>query len=567
MTHDLPPTAAPEPACASQPAADPPCRGGPVPDAAVAAEAVPAWLAGFDASAAALVDVRPMLAEGREPIADVLAAAEQIPSGGGLIILAPFNPAPLRGLLHQRGFATYGRRLGERRWNIRVVRGAAAPSPVREARPVEVRRTGGGGLKLGGATQRLLPEVIPLRFFGVALLCHAAAWAGILIFAEEVSGYRGGAGPVLAVLHLVALGVLLATAMGASFQMLPVAFALPPPPARLCHLAFVLLVTGGAGLISGFALYEPLPMVGGAILLGGAVMLHGLSMTRLVMQAGDDGLLRWHLGAALVAIGCAVVLAIGLSLDVRFGWLDSHPDVARAHLVLAGFGFMGLLVLGFSQILMPMFAVSNPTGDRLAWAAFALAVLAVLGAEAGALADLRALLIAGLVAGLCAALCHIIQMTLMLRKRIRARLGPEFLLIRLSWLFCPLSLGLALAIVLEAGPDTLTPLFGFCLIFGWYLSFLLGVLQRILPFLASMHASRLGAKALSPVKLASEPCLTVHRWCHIAALALVGAGLILADGWIIRLGALAGLAGALAFLLFGAEVLKRTRGHISAASA
>ena len=167
-------------------------------------------------------------------------------------------------------------------------------------------------------------------------------------------------------------------------------------------------------------------------------------------------------------------------------------------------------------------------------------------------------------AGLTAALCHGLQMMLTLRRRMRARLGPEFLLIGLAWLFCPASLMLALAMALRIGPETLPALFGFTLIFGWYLTFLLGVLQRILPFLASMHASRLGAKALSPGKLTAAAPLTVHRWCHLAALLLVGGGLILGNAWVIRLGGLAGLAGAVAFILFGAEVLKRTRTQVAA---
>ena len=560
------PITAKETATSSPAVAAPPCQGGKATgaDADAGAEPVPAWLAGFDSGAATLIDVRPILGEGREPISDVLTAADALPQSGGLIILAPFNPAPLRSLLHERGFATYGRRLGEGRWTIRVVRLTASPATSKAPRPAPPRAPGGAGLKLGGAAQRLLPEMVPLRFFGVALFAHAAAWAGLVVFADEVSGFHGGPGPMLGVQHLVAVGVLLATAMGASFQMLPVAFALLPPPSWLCDLAFTLLVAGGAGLISGFALFLPEMMIGGAFMLGGAVALHAATLAGLVWRAGDNSLLRWHIGAALTALAAAVALAIALALDFRLGWLDGHQRVALAHLVLAGFGFMGLFVLGFSQILIPMFAVADPAGERLGQTAFALALAAVTSAAAGALTEARPLLILGIAAGFAAALSHIAQMLLVLRRRMRTRLGPEFLLIGLAWLILPVSLGMALALVLEIGPEMLPGLFGFSLIFGWYLTFLLGVLQRILPFLASMHASRLGAKALAPAKLASGDHLAVHRWCHFSALILVAAGLILDNGWIIRIGGLTGLAGALAFILFGAEVLKRTRAHIAA---
>ncbi len=445
-----------------------------------------------------------------------------------------------------------------------MVRTAAPPSmPRTTKRQPPARAVPGSAVKLGGATQRLLPELVPLRFFGVAVFAHAATWAGILLFAEAFPGFHGGIGPALAVLHVAVLGVLLASAMGASFQMLPVAFALPPPPKWICDAAFVLLVGGGAGLVLGFSLTEPLLIIGGGALLGGAVAFHLATVARLVWRSGDHSPFRWHIAAALLAIVAAVTLAIGLALDFRLGGLENHQGVALTHFILAGFGFMGLFVMGFSQILVPMFAVAEPVGENWAWAAFGLAVLAIAGSAAGALADASPLLTAGAVTGFCAALCHVRQMTLILKGRMRTRLGQEFVLIKTAWIVFPLSLGISLMISLDIGPDTLPVFFFFIVIFGWYLTFLFGVLQRILPFLASMHAARLGAKALSPAKLTSPDRLTIHQWCHFVALSLVGAGLLLGNVALIRLGALAGMVGAISFIVFGFEVLKRTRAHLA----
>ena len=74
---------------------------------------------------------------------------------------------------------------------------------------------------LGGAKQRLLPERIPALFFGTAVLAHIIAWAALIIIAPEWPWYAGGPGPVLAAIHVLTLGVLLCTAIGASLQMLP----------------------------------------------------------------------------------------------------------------------------------------------------------------------------------------------------------------------------------------------------------------------------------------------------------------------------------------------------------
>jgi hypothetical protein len=54
---------------------------------------------------APLLDVRPILESGGEPLSMILAAAERIPSGGSLVVIAPFEPVPLFGALRQMGFS------------------------------------------------------------------------------------------------------------------------------------------------------------------------------------------------------------------------------------------------------------------------------------------------------------------------------------------------------------------------------------------------------------------------------------------------------------------------------
>lgn len=51
------------------------------------------------------LDVRPILAAGGEPFEQILAAAADVPMGGTLDLLAPFDPVPLYGVLQARGFS------------------------------------------------------------------------------------------------------------------------------------------------------------------------------------------------------------------------------------------------------------------------------------------------------------------------------------------------------------------------------------------------------------------------------------------------------------------------------
>ena len=72
---------------------------------------------------------------------------------------------------------------------------------------------------LGGAKSRLLPPSIPFRFFAAAAAFHVLMWLGLFIGAGEAASFRGGLGATLASVHLLTLGVLTTTAIGASVQL------------------------------------------------------------------------------------------------------------------------------------------------------------------------------------------------------------------------------------------------------------------------------------------------------------------------------------------------------------
>ena len=54
---------------------------------------------------ASVLDVRPILESGGEPLSLIVETAERIPAGGSLVVIAPFEPVPLYGALRQMGFS------------------------------------------------------------------------------------------------------------------------------------------------------------------------------------------------------------------------------------------------------------------------------------------------------------------------------------------------------------------------------------------------------------------------------------------------------------------------------
>lgn len=416
---------------------------------------------------------------------------------------------------------------------------------------------------LGDATQRLLPEGVPLRFFGTAIVSHILAWLAIAFHAEEFSGFVGGIGPGLAAVHLLTIGVLTMTAMGASLQMLPVALGGQGPTSAICNIIFAAVLFGGSGVIGGMALRETeLLLISGCLLFLG-VIIYVMTIARLLARASTPSGLVHHLWAAITALTLAVGLALTLAANYSHGFIPDPQAWALAHAVLAGFGFMGMLALGFSTILIPLFSMAEAPAGPWVEGSFILLIVAVALAIGGILLAHRWLVGTAIAVGLAGAGLHIWVMTKALAARMRRRLSPEFWLIRVSWALLPGTLVLGLVLASGVAPEGTPALFGFALLFGWLLTLLVAVLQRVIPFLASMHLMRKGKRSVAPSKLAPEQPLTIHRWCHFAALVLVAAGLAFSWLPLIRAGAVIGGIGAVAFAVFATTVLLRTRSYLA----
>lgn len=73
-----------------------------------------------------LLDVRPDLARGEEPFSKIMTAARSIPPGGLLVVLAPFDPMPLYGVLAKMGFSNETEALGSEGFRISFRRKSTA---------------------------------------------------------------------------------------------------------------------------------------------------------------------------------------------------------------------------------------------------------------------------------------------------------------------------------------------------------------------------------------------------------------------------------------------------------
>jgi hypothetical protein len=420
------------------------------------------------------------------------------------------------------------------------------------------------GMFLAGAGSRLLPASIPFRFFGAAAVFQLCAWVALFIDADAALRFAGGLGWPLAALHFVTLGVLAMTAVGASLQLLPVATRRPVGSGRWPAAIWWLYTPGVAMTALGMGIGATAMLAAGALAVVAALVAYAALLTRNLVGARGMPVVVAHGWAALASLIVVVATALALA-----GAYIGMPTIDRAtaialHVVFAAYGFMGMLALGLSYILVPMFALSAAPAERPAWASFAFAVLALVLAGTAALGIAPGLLrTAAIAAGLAAAAVHLRLMAIALKTGMRRNLGRSFTLVRMAWASLAASLVGALAVVHDAPVDGIATQFGLVLIGGWLLTFALAILQRIVPFLASMHASQVqsGGRSLPPTPsaLTAERPLAIHFACHLAALALLAVAVAADNAAAVRVAAAVGTAGALAFGAFFAVAMRRMR--------
>ena len=423
----------------------------------------------------------------------------------------------------------------------------------------------GAGSFLGGAKSRLLPASIPFRFFGAAVVFHLLAWIAAFAAAADWPGFAGGLGWPLAALHLVTLGVLVMTAIGASLQLLPVATRQPVRRVLWPALIWWLYAPGVAALALGMATATPSLLAAGGVGVGAGLLLYaGLLAANLLGARGMPGVVA-HGWAALAAL--LVVLLTATSLVAAYMGLPllDRSAALALHVAFAAYGFMGLLALGLAYLLVPMFALAPAPDERLQLASCGSAIVGLGCAGAAALGLLpTALRIVAIGAGALAIGLHLELMRRALRDGMRRDLGLSFTLVRTGWSGLVLSLVAALAVVLEAPVPGLPALFGLLLVGVWLLSFVLGMLQRILPFLASMHAAAGKHRPPTPSSFTRRQPLAIHLACHLAALAGLALAIVTASPWLAQLAAATGTVGAAAFASFFAVLVRRMGGAASA---
>lgn len=376
--------------------------------------------------------------------------------------------------------------------------------------------------------QQAPPISVPFRFFLTAPVFALLAAVVMLWNGEEMLVARWSPA-TLAAVHLLTLGFMTMVMAGAMFQMLPVLAGTPVPRPRMVasivHPALLL----GTLLFAGSLLFaQPMLLKIAISLLSVGLVVFLVAILLTLSRTRNQTATVFAMGLATTALG--VTLLFGLTLSASRAWGIALPSLSLRdlHPVWGLIGWTGLLVAGVAYHIVPMFQMT-PNYPQWLIRGFAPVVFVVLALWSvakwqggGAWWQWLGLICIGLLAGANTLFAGI---TLDLQRRRRRRL-PDLTLE--FWRVGMLSVTLAAVLWVSQIFPLLSfrqssALLGVLMIIGAAMSFISGMLCKIVPFLAWFHLqAKMGVRGALPNVKAMLPdkAQRLQLRLHLAALAL-----------------------------------------------
>ncbi len=412
------------------------------------------------------------------------------------------------------------------------------------------------------------PISIPLRFFLTAPLVGLAAPVLLFWYGPEVVSSRWTP-QALALTHLLTLGFLALVMCGALLQMLPVLAGVSVPKVVVVgNLTHLLLSVGTLGLAGGFVLGS-LPWLKFAVIsLGAGFLIYitavAVALWRVKLPNATVTGMRLALLALLVTVLIGLTLAAGLS-----GWsaLNYPLLYTNVHLVWGLLGWVGLLLIGVSFQVVPMFQVTPdypewmrrwlPRSLLIGLAIWTMLYVTAFKQQSSLLVSFAWLVI------ILAGYISFALITLRLQQQRRRKITDVTLLFwRVGVTAIPISfLVWAVGRLLPQVTDyvDLDLLLGACVIFGAAIPLLNGMLYKIVPFLSWFHLqNRQLATMCMTVQVPNMkqflPDKSAKRqfWVYLLALGCTLVA-VFASGWMIRTAA---VMLALSFVLLVYNLLR-----------
>ncbi|WP_340100747.1 hypothetical protein [Salinibaculum salinum] len=336
------------------------------------------------------------------------------------------------------------------------------------------------------------PMTIPLRHFvvGFGFLLVGAA-LGVWTALGTGGGFAG-----VAQLHLLLVGWVCVTIMGAMTQFVPVWSGVPLHSRRLAAAQLVFVAVGLVGLVAAFLsnvwwLFVP---AGLALVAGLWTFVYNIARTLARLDSHDVTERHFVLALGFFALlaPLGLLLAVGLYQPLGTMLPVSRPDIVEAHATVAVFGAVLTTVIGALYQLGTMFTQTELHGidiplQRAETVAYPIGVLLLAG---GRLVDLR---IAAIVGGVLVTASLLVVAGILARRLAETQVDWTPMLTRYAVFVAGLALWSALTLPAWLGdPLGRSVVLGadgteFLLVLGGIGFVVFGTLYHIVPFIVWVH--------------------------------------------------------------------------------
>lgn len=203
------------------------------------------------------------------------------------------------------------------------------------------------------------PLKIPLRFFITSPIFGLLAGLFILGFVTSLQARSSLS--VVVLTHLITLGFLAMTMLGALFQMLPVTAGVTIKYQQIIAPLVHGLLTIGLLLFSyGFYYYQSALMTVAMAVLLSAFLIFIVAIASTLKNAKNvTPTIKAFIGA-LASLLVALLLAGYLALShANTGFSEHHQAILYTHIIFSLLGWVAMLIIGVSYQVIPMFYVAD----------------------------------------------------------------------------------------------------------------------------------------------------------------------------------------------------------------
>jgi hypothetical protein len=229
---------------------------------------------------------------------------------------------------------------------------------------------------VAGPSEKVPPRLLPLLYLGAAHLSLALAFLFAAIWPHAVAGFFYHPW-LVGLVHLVTLGWISFSIVGAMYIVGPLALRMDLPARRADYVAYGAAVVGLVGMVGHFWIQEYGGMAWSAGTVAAGILYMTVRIAAAVRKAKIQPAVRLHVVLACAnfwgAAGFGLLIAIDKAAHFLPGYVIAN---VFAHAHLAAVGWATMMVVGVAYRMLPMtFPAKMPPARSM----FASAVLLEIG--------------------------------------------------------------------------------------------------------------------------------------------------------------------------------------------